>query len=109
MLAYSRKRKSMFTAKDRQKCQRLQDRYYAGRKFFDVLYREQIHEVLRPGARVLDAGCGRYLKLCKELSSKAQMVGIDLETTLETNNQNAPFGVRGDLSRLPFSPNSFDM
>lgn len=99
----------MFTAKDRQKCQRLQERYYVGRKFFDVLYREEIHGFLLPGHRVLDAGCGRYLKLCKELSDKAQMVGIDLGTALETDNQNAPFGVRGDLSRLPFSSNSFDM
>jgi ubiquinone/menaquinone biosynthesis C-methylase UbiE len=99
----------MFTAKDRHKCQRLQERYYASRKFFDVLYREQIHELLPPGGRVLDAGCGRYLKLCKELSGKARMFGIDLETTLETDNQNVPFGVRGDLSRLPFSSNSFDM
>jgi ubiquinone/menaquinone biosynthesis C-methylase UbiE len=99
----------MFTAKDRNKCQRLHDRYYAGRKFYDLLYREQIHGFLRSGDRVLDAGCGRYLRLCKELSGKAQMVGIDLETTLETNNQNAPFGVRGDLNRLPFSSSSFDM
>jgi ubiquinone/menaquinone biosynthesis C-methylase UbiE len=99
----------MFTAKDRQKCLRLQDRYYAGRKFFDVLYREQIHGSLRSGSRILDAGCGRYLKLCKELSGKAHMVGIDLETTLETDNQTPPFGVRGDLSRLPFCSSSFDM
>ena len=99
----------MFTAKDRQKCQRLFDRYYAGRKFYDALYRDQIYGSLRPGYRVLDAGCGRYLKLCKELSGKAEMVGIDLETTLETNNESAPFGVRGDLSRLPFCADSFDM
>jgi SAM-dependent methyltransferase len=99
----------MFTAKDRHECQRLFDRYYAGRKFYDSLYRDQIHEFLRPWNRVLDAGCGRYLKLCRELSGKAQMVGIDLETALETNNQNAPFGVRGDLSRLPFCSGSFDM
>ena len=100
---------SMFTAKDRDKCQRLHDRYYAGRKFYDLLYREQIHRFLRSGDRVLDAGCGRYLRLCKELSGTAEMVGIDLENTLETDNQIAPFGVRADLNHLPFSSSSFDM
>ena len=99
----------MFTAGDRQKCQKLYDRYYTGRKFYDTLYREKIREAIRPGKRVLDAGCGRYLRLCKELSSVAEMVGIDLETTLETDNQTAPFGVRGDLSRLPFCSDAFDV
>src|SRR5579871_663458 len=102
-------RNSMFTAKDREKCLRLQNRYYAGRKFYDALYRDQIYGSLRSGARVLDAGCGRYLKLCKELSGKAEMFGIDLDTTIETNNDKAPFAVRGDLSRLPYASNSFDM
>ena len=99
----------MFTAKDRQKCERLYDRYYGGRKFYDALYREQIHGFIRPGSRVLDAGCGRHLKLCKELSGVALMVGIDLESTLETDNRSAPFGVRGDLSRLPLASGCFDM
>ena len=99
----------MFTAKDRQKCERLYHRYYTGRKFYDTLYREKIREVLRPGDRVLDAGCGRYLRLCKELSNVAEMVGIDLETTLETDNEKAPFGIRGDLSRLPFCSDAFDV
>ena len=99
----------MFTAKDREKCQRLYDKYYAGRKFFDTLYREKIREVIRPGNRVLDAGCGRYLRLCKELTGIAEMVGIDLDTTMETDNRRAPFGVRGDLSRLPFCSGAFDV
>lgn len=37
------------------------------------------------------------------------MVGIDLETTLETDNRSAPFGVRGDIGRLPFANGHFDM
>lgn len=99
----------MFTTRDRQKCQLLFNKYYSGRKFYDALYREQIHSFLPPGGRVLDAGCGRYLKFCKELSGKAEMFGIDLESTLETRNETAPFGVRGDLGRLPFASGSFDM
>src|SRR6185437_3987165 len=59
--------------------------------------------------RVLDAGCGRYLRFCKDLSSQANVVGIDLETVLETRNDAAPFGVRGDVGRLPFPSGYFDM
>jgi ubiquinone/menaquinone biosynthesis C-methylase UbiE len=99
----------MFTAKDREKCGELFDKYYEGRKFHDTLYGELIRKHLVPGQKVLDAGCGRYLRFCKDLSGIAHMVGIDLETTLETDNQRAPFGVRGDVTRLPFPDASFDM
>jgi ubiquinone/menaquinone biosynthesis C-methylase UbiE len=99
----------MFRLKDRQKCLQLCDKYYAGRKFKDALYRELISKHLRPGQRLLDAGCGRYMTVCKEFSSVARVVGIDLETTFETDNQNAPFGVRGDAGHLPFPSEYFDM
>lgn len=99
----------MFTAKDRQKCQEIFEKHYAGRKFHDALYRDLILKYLQPGQRLLDAGCGRYLKFSKELSGIARVVGIDLESTLETDNRSAPFGVRGDLSHLPYPSDSFDM
>jgi len=99
----------MFTSKDREKCQQLYQKYYAGRKFHDAVYRDVIRKYLRPGQRLLDAGCGRYMKFCKELSGIARVVGIDLESTFETNNRSAPFGVRGDLGSLPLSSNCFDM
>src|SRR5262245_6442021 len=99
----------MFRPEDRQKCRRLYNKYYAGRKFHDSLYRELISKHLKPGQRLLDAGCGRYMRFCKDLSGTAKVVGIDLDTTLETDNRKAPFGVRGDLSHLPFSAETFDM
>ena len=99
----------MFTAKDRRKCEVLYDKYYAGRKFYDARYRELIRKYLRPGQRLLDAGCGRYLKFCKEFSNTAHVVGVDLDTVLETDNQREPFGIRGDLGHLPFPPEHFDM
>ncbi len=99
----------MFTAQDREKCEQLFKKHYSGRKFFDARYRDLIKRHLRPGQRLLDAGCGRYLKYCKEFSSSARVVGIDLESVLETDNRCDPFGVRGDLSRLPFPSNHFDM
>ncbi len=99
----------MFTAKDRARCEELFRKYYGDRKFHDSLYLELIRKYLKPGQRVLDAGCGRYLKFCKELSGTAHMVGIDLETVLETDNRSAPFGVRGDIGKLPFPSGHFDM
>src|SRR6266851_3069356 len=92
----------MFRLKDRQKCLQIFEKYYAGRKFHDALYRDVIRRYLCPGQRVLDAGCGRYMRYCKELSDIAQVVGIDLEPALETDNQDRPFGDRGDLS-VPFA------
>ena len=99
----------MFTDKDRARCERIYRKYYGGRKFHDSLYRDMIRKYLAPGQRVLDAGCGRYLKFCKELCDTAWVVGIDLETVMETDNKRRPFGVRGDIGRLPFSDGQFDM
>jgi len=99
----------MFRESDRQKCERLLEKYYAGRRFHDSVYRELIAKHLRPGERLLDAGCGRYMQFSKALAATAHVVGIDLEETLETHNERAPFGVRGDLNRLPFAAESFDI
>jgi SAM-dependent methyltransferase len=99
----------MFRARDREKCQQLFQKYYSGRKLQDALYRELIARHLKTGDRVLDAGCGRYMNVCRDLSGTAHMVGIDLEETIETDNQSAPYGIRGDLNHLPFPPGFFDM
>jgi ubiquinone/menaquinone biosynthesis C-methylase UbiE len=99
----------MFRPKDRQECIELFQKYYSGRKFHDDLYRDLIRRYLGPGQRLLDAGCGRYMKFCREFSGTARVVGIDLESVLDTNNHNAPFGVGGDLSQLPFRSEQFEM
>lgn len=99
----------MFSPRDREKCHHLYERYYAGRKFHDTFYRETIRKHLVPGQRLLDAGCGRYMQFCRELSGIAHVVGIDLEPALETDNRSAPYGVRGDVGVLPFPSGSFDL
>src|SRR5689334_9529787 len=99
----------MFSQKDRDKCDQLFDKYYSGRKFHDSLYRDLIQKHLVRGSRVLDAGCGRYLRFSKELSDRATVFGIDMDSVLETDNAGAPYAVRGDVGRLPFSSNHFDM
>lgn len=99
----------MFSDRDREKCLHLYKKYYAGRKFHDDLYRDVISRYLRPGSRLLDAGCGRYLRFCKEFAGIADVTGVDLEETFETDNSTRPFAVRGDIGALPFPSGHFDM
>ena len=99
----------MFRDRDRQKCLDLYERYYGGRKFHDTVYRELIAKYLTPGSRLLDAGCGRYLRFSRELTPGARVVGVDLEREFDTNNSAPPFAVRGDIAALPFESNVFDM
>jgi ubiquinone/menaquinone biosynthesis C-methylase UbiE len=99
----------MFTEKDRRKCERLYDKYYSGRQFYDSIYRDLILRYIEPGQRLLDAGCGRYLKMCNDLSRTVQAVGIDLEPELATDNTKHPFGIRGDVNHLPFPSEYFDI
>lgn len=49
------------------------------------------------------------MTVCRELCDGRQVFGIDMESILETDNRSAPFGICGDLARLPFLPQSFDM
>src|SRR5690349_6267972 len=99
----------MFRQKDREKCERLFDKYYTGRKFSRGLYKDLIREHVCAGHRLLDAGCGRYLEFSKELADDVEVIGIDLESTLETRNTRSPYAVRGNLDDLPFPSNSFDL
>ena len=99
----------MFRERDRRRCDELYTKYYAGRKFHDALYRELIGRHLRQGARLLDAGCGRYLKFCREFAGGAHVVGIDLDRAFETTNREPPYAVRGDVGALPFCSGHFDL
>jgi len=99
----------MFKDTDRAKCDQLFDRYYKGRKFSRTLYRDLVRAHVAAGHRVLDAGCGRYLEFSRELPEGAEVFGIDLEPSLDTRNQNSPFGIRADLEHIPFASNQFDL
>ena len=68
-----------------------------------------IEQHVVPGGRLLDAGCGRDLEFSREFASDVQVIGLDLEEKLDTRNQASPFALRGDLERLPFPENYFDL
>jgi SAM-dependent methyltransferase len=99
----------MFTETDRKRCDELFDKYYAGRKFCRAQYQELIRSHVFSGHRLLDAGCGRYLEFSKEFSADVQVIGIDLEEHLDTNNRRSPYAIRGDLDTLPFPSGCFDL
>ncbi|MFL5917819.1 MAG: class I SAM-dependent methyltransferase [Gaiellaceae bacterium] len=65
---------------------------------------------LRPGARVLDAGCGRKSRLEAHRSRIAELVGVDLDAEAGAENRALDRFIVADLcSRLPFEDESFDL
>jgi SAM-dependent methyltransferase len=99
----------MFRKSDRKKCQELFERHYSGRKFSRGQYKDLIRQNVAPGTRLLDAGCGHYLEFSRELADTVEVVGVDLEEKLETQNRQSPYAVRGDLGCLPLPSEYFDV
>jgi SAM-dependent methyltransferase len=65
---------------------------------------------LRPGARVLDAGCGRKTRLEGYRDRIEELVGVDLDATAGAENAVLDRFVAADLcERLPFDDASFDV
>jgi SAM-dependent methyltransferase len=66
--------------------------------------------VLAPGARVLDAGCGRRTRLAARRDRIAELVGVDLTASGGEANSGLDRFVVGDLcTRLPFENACFDV
>lgn len=68
-------------------------------------------EMLRPGSRVLDLGCGTGVPIARTLARAHQVVGIDMSGgQLALARRQVPEAdfVRGDMSRVAFRPGSFD-
>jgi SAM-dependent methyltransferase len=65
---------------------------------------------LRPGARVLDAGCGRRTRLSGYRDKITELVGFDVDAAAGRENAALDCFVAGDLcGRLPFEDASFDL
>ncbi len=86
-------------------------RRYAHRKQY-----EGILKFVKPGMKVLDAGCGEGVLSVMMAQKGAQVTGIDLSepniercrTYAQENNLTINF-IQGDLEKLPFADNSFDL
>jgi SAM-dependent methyltransferase len=65
---------------------------------------------LRPGAVVLDAGCGRTTRLADQRGRISRLIGIDLDAQAVAENEALDEGHTGDLCQaLPFADESFDL
>ena len=93
----------------RERCWRLYERYYgdAPVRHFGSRYRQEISRFLGPDVWLLDAGCGEELPFTRELAPTVRVaVGVDLG---ELRSGTGGKGVRGDLQKLPFADQSFDV
>jgi SAM-dependent methyltransferase len=67
-------------------------------------------QALRPGARALDAGCGRTTRLAGYRDRIAELVGVDLDAGAGAENTALDRFVVADLcARLPFDDAYFDL
>ena len=65
---------------------------------------------LRPGARVLDAGCGRRTRLADHRDRIAELVGVDVDADAGAENAALDRFVAADLcAPLPFDDAVFDL
>lgn len=69
-----------------------------------------LERALAPGARVLDAGCGRRTRLETRRNLIAELVGVDLDAAAGAENRALDRFVVGDLcAPLRFGSGSFDV
>ena len=66
--------------------------------------------MLRPGARVLEAGCGRRTRLAGHRDKIAELIGLDIDARAGAENDALDQFVHADLcSRLPFGDARFEV
>lgn len=70
---------------------------------------EAIEHLVRPGDRVLDAGCGSGRRFAYDLRGRASLtVGVDISPDV-AHNPNIDAPLRGSLAALPFASETFDL
>jgi SAM-dependent methyltransferase len=74
------------------------------------VFAEKLRQIILPGDRILDAGCGtgRFFGFDFARAAGCRLVGTDLREDVNANSR-MDFCVRSELKRLPFSDASFDV
>jgi ubiquinone/menaquinone biosynthesis C-methylase UbiE len=73
-------------------------------------FQQRLEEIIHPGDRILDAGCGagKFFSLDSARAAGCRLFGVDIQENLK-NNPGVDFCARADLKHLPFSDGSFDV
>jgi SAM-dependent methyltransferase len=83
-------------------------RLYKGVPLRDSMLNKGIAHHLKPGCRILDAGCGHDAPITTLHAPEAELaVGVDLVEEFDTVE--GVELIRADLNQLPFAPDSFDL
>lgn len=95
---------------------KLQDVITPGLKYSQEIYEDILNEYSRDTPKWLDLGCGHHLlspwRLEEEMALAAKpalLVGIDYDYLSLTKHKSIRHRLRGDISRLPFPDNTFDL
>jgi SAM-dependent methyltransferase len=74
------------------------------------VFAEKLRQIIFPGDRILDAGCGtgKFFSFDLERQAGCQLVGTDLREDVNANLE-MDFCVRAKLNRLPFEDAWFDV
>lgn len=80
------------------------------------IYKDELESLIKPGTHWLDLGCGRrtlpvyFQEVEKHLIESCEIVvGIDGDLPSLLENSSLSCKVKGDVSKLPFRDNSFDI
>src|ERR1051326_8746117 len=74
-----------------------------------ALFEQRLTQIIKPGDRVLDAGCGagRFLSFRSARAQGCKVVGVDLCDDLRVN-PSLDMRAQSDLNALPFADATFD-
>ncbi len=95
---------------------RIEGAMVPGLQYSQRLYEEWLESHVTPGIAWLDLGCGHQIlprwRLDEErrlVSLSGLVVGVDYETNALKNHQTLSNRVRGDIGKLPFTSDTFDL
>jgi SAM-dependent methyltransferase len=73
-------------------------------------FQQRLEQLVRPGDRILDAGCGtgKFFPMDFARDAGCRLCGVDIQENLKINSR-VDFCARADLKNLPFSDGSFDV
>ncbi len=88
----------------------LRQKFYApDRLDNDVVFRDMLYEIVKPGMRVLDAGAGAGDLFRYDLKARAgEVIGVDLDPRVEGNPQ-IHRGIQANLEDMPVESGSCDI